>query len=400
MFGGVPRISRWSKTTASSAPGRDSYQRDRPYSEASRSGSDVNVLPRGEGEVPYEPHDDDRIRSANSLTKELKPQQQHHTGRSPSPLLPQDEAPIDDPKYHANRHSLTLEHPQPRQGSTQRHQTHLESQAYSYPGQGHQRPMSDRSSDRGSPTSPNADVFGSAPTLAKNRFSTRSARTSSGEYGTPNSTGSGGYRVPPARTKDDGPLVPQPQVSQQTPKQTQGGRRDSLDTLSDHDSYEDSLSQGSYRRHDSGARGQPADTRSYEEDDYSSEGDSVPENTRGGDWEADSEDASDHEGHEYYPVPLDRPRSPYYPGAQLTTIEERYSLEQSRISSPLSRHQSVKSKDMGEKIDELDEGSSTPTQSPIKAIDSPQTPGSGGARKVTPQGPRAMPGGVPRRVRS
>lgn len=390
MFGGVPRISRWSKTTTSSAPGgRDSYQRDRPYSEASRSGSEVNVLPGGEGGEVYEVHEDDRLRSANSMAHQGG--QHQDTGRSPSPLLPQDEAPIDDPKYHANRHSLTLEHPQPRQGSTHRHQTHLESQAYSYGGQ--QRAMSDRSSDQASPTSPNADVFGSAPTLAKNRFSTRSARSTSGEYGTPQSTGSGGYRPP--KVKDDGPLVPQTGAVTAARKDT-GGRRDSLDTLSG-DSYDEELSQGSYRRPrlDNGER-------TYDADDYS-EG-SIPENTRPRDWaEADSANLSSSEEDEaagYYPepIPLDRPRSPYYPGAQLTTIEERYSLEQSRISSPLSRHQSVKSKQES-RIDEEDEGDSTPTQSPTKTVDSPVTPGSGsGARKVTPQGPRVMPGG--RRVRS
>ena len=398
VFGGVPR-SRWSKTTTSSAPGaRDSYQRDRPYSEASRSGSDINVLPGGDGQTPYEVHDDDRLRSANSIARDDGHRQ--ITGRSPSPLLPQDEAPIDDPKYHANRHSLTLEHPQPRQGSTHRHQTHLESQAYTYGG--HQRAMSDKSSDRGgSPTSPNADIFGCAPTLAKNRFSTRSGRSTSGDYGTPQSTSSGVFRAP--KVKDDSPLVPQTAAVTAARKETTGaGHRDSLDSSSG-DSYEESVSQGSYRRHPRANAG--ADV-AYD-DEYSDEGESVPENTRTRDWEATSEHLSSSDGEDqrpYFPnpIPLERPRSPYYPGAQLTTIEERYSLEQSRISSPLSRHQSVKSKGNGSRIDEEFEGDgSTPTQSPAKiSSESPRTPGSAGgsARKVTPSGPRAMPSGSRRNV--
>ena len=394
--GGIPRISRWSKTTTSSAP-RDSFQRDRPYSEASQSGSDVNVLP-GDG---YEPHDDDRIRTPNSLTRDAQ-------GRSPSPLLPQDEMPMDDPKYHANRHSLTLEHPQPRQGNTHRHQNHLESQAYGYHRQGSERSL-DREGSPGSP--PGADVFGSEPGLAKNRYSVRrSSRGTSGEYGTPLSTGSGGYRAP-AR-KEEGPLVPaqtqsQPQPQSQSQPQTQmqrpaETRRDSLDSLDS----DQGASAASYRRPEA----QPA---------YSpSSGDSIPDNVRE-EWEQSphtsptpsprqspsphtSDEEVEREGAQWpqhsIGMPLERPRSPYHPGAQLTTIEERYSLEQSRVGSPMSRHQSVRSRDLGSmaeeegEVDSLGDDQSTPRSSPVKAarVASDGARQASGERKVTPLGPRAM----------
>ena len=414
VFGGVPRISRWSKTTTSSAP-RDSFQRDRPYSEASRSGSDVNVLPGADGE-PYEPHDDDRLRSANSLQGDGQA-----SGRSPSPLLPEHDLPMDDPKYRANRHSLTLQHPQPRQGSTHRHQSHLESEAYNYAG----KPMSDKSSEGpANPGSPPGDVFGSNPGLAKNRFSVRGSRSrgTSGEYGTPQSTGSGGYRAPP-KPRDEGPLVPQQAQAQAPARKASGNdRRDSLDSLSGEPYDDGGTSQNSFRRHESQAptntRHADPDAHSSNEDSYDGEEDDVPHNTRHNDW--DSPHTTDDEDEAQWPehsigVPNERPRSPYYPGAQLTTIEERYSLEQSRRSSPLSRHQSVRSRDYGGSqsireedeedeegegdVDTLgDENDSTPTGSPVKSG------GEGignGARKVTPSGPRAMPGRVVsgRRVR-
>lgn len=218
----------------------------------------------------------------------------------------------------------------------------------------------------------------------------RTSRGTSGEHGTPQSTGSGGYRAPEKR--DEGPLVPS-----QQPTNTRGtagnGRRDSLDSLDDDRDYDDS-SQGSYRRAPESLSTTP-DERQYSED-----GESVPDNVRQ-DWS--SPHTSDTEGEEeeeaVWPrhsvgMPLERRRSPYYPGAQLTTIEERYSLEQSRVSSPLSRHQSVRSRDPGagsESIAEEDEGDvdtlgddSTPTGSPTK-------PAASGELKVTPLGPRAMP---------
>ncbi|KAL9054137.1 MAG: hypothetical protein Q9162_004320 [Coniocarpon cinnabarinum] len=391
VFAGIPRISRWSKTTTSSAP-RDSFQHDR-FSDGSRSASDINV-PAAGGD-PYD-------------------------ARSPSPLLPQDDVPMDDPKYHANRQSLTLEHPQPRQGSTQRHQSHLESQAYSYARAPSEKSMSDRAGSPGSPSKPPDDIFGSEPGLAKNRFSIRrSSRGTSGDYGTPQSTGSGGYR-PPVR-HDEGPLVPSvtQTQAQHTPSHdvmSPEHRRDSLDSIEPSDT-----SSASYRRHDAAAAARD------QHDDNDDDDSLLPEHTRQ-EWTPSphtspsdrtpsphtSDDERTEPDHVQWPqhsigMPLERPRSPYYPGAQLTTIEERYSLEQSRISSPMSRHQSVRSRDRGAdggalgfgvdeedvgSTDTLGDGGSTPTGSPVKGEMRGNAGTEGrqvsGERKVTPSGPRAM----------
>ncbi|KAL8953994.1 MAG: hypothetical protein Q9183_007302, partial [Haloplaca sp. 2 TL-2023] len=58
----IPKISRWSKTTASSTD-RNSRQQPRPLSEASRSGSDLQYNAADH----YNPQGDDRLRSNDSL---------------------------------------------------------------------------------------------------------------------------------------------------------------------------------------------------------------------------------------------------------------------------------------------------------------------------------------------
>lgn len=265
---GIPGLSRWSKTTASSAPDNRSSvdaaaqgRRDVPYSDGSRSGSDVNVLPGNHG--LYTRVEEDRFQSPISSSR---------MPRSPSPLIPDSSSASEDAKYKANRHSLDLQHPQPRQGSTRRHQTHLESQATVYPD--------------APPLSPDSDAFGSNPSLARFHGGVMAAnRPSSQYYGTntassPNSipanhsaketsspivpkaqptlTSANMLRVPQF---DDGPLVPQT-----------GG------TASSNDEYDD-------------------------EDD----------------WDAMA-------------APLSRKRSPYSPGGLLAPIEERYSMEGDRSS--------------------------------------------------------------------
>ncbi|KJX94371.1 hypothetical protein TI39_contig4199g00006 [Zymoseptoria brevis] len=162
----IPKTSRWSRTTASSAAPDpavfDSPERSRglrPASEASQSGSTLKQY----DDEQYSLHEDDRIRSTQSLAKE----QDRNAGqadarsvrshasrmtRTPSPLIPSEtssyhkgdyhdgeyapspvqedeDAMLEDPKYQAHRNSLLLEHPQPRQGPTGRHQNTLESQA-------------------------------------------------------------------------------------------------------------------------------------------------------------------------------------------------------------------------------------------------------------------------------
>jgi hypothetical protein len=162
IFSGFPKISRWSKTTTSSAPDPETARNStnkrntRPYSEVSRSGSNLNVDNYDDDE--YSLHEEDRIRSQTSLQGRGFTQ-----GRSPSPLIPGERLSMEDPKYQAHRNSLNLQHPQPRPGPTHRHQTYLESQAVNYE----------------NPPTPDQDQWGNTPALAlnRNRFSAGSAQT-------------------------------------------------------------------------------------------------------------------------------------------------------------------------------------------------------------------------------
>ena len=72
----IPKmVSRWSKTTASSADNfRSSVQRPRPHSEISRSGSNL-----GEYEFEHDPQGDDRIRSNTSFQREHYPDDDDRT---------------------------------------------------------------------------------------------------------------------------------------------------------------------------------------------------------------------------------------------------------------------------------------------------------------------------------
>jgi hypothetical protein len=117
-----PKISRWSKTTASSIGDnfRGSYNKARPYSQASQSGERVD-------DYSYDPQGDDRLRSNNSLANEPYQSQEN---RPPSPLIPSQVS--DNPKYQAHRNSMNLQHPQPRQGPTGRYQHQLETEAQNY----------------------------------------------------------------------------------------------------------------------------------------------------------------------------------------------------------------------------------------------------------------------------
>ncbi|TPX20574.1 hypothetical protein DIZ76_016466 [Coccidioides immitis] len=122
-----PRVSRWSKTTASSMGEniKNSMQlgrKERPYSEMSRSGSDLNLSGYATNDC-YDHRGDDRLRSNGSLDRENRSE-----NRPPSPLVPSQVSEI--PKYRAHRDSLNLQHPQPRPGA--RYQTHLETQAHNY----------------------------------------------------------------------------------------------------------------------------------------------------------------------------------------------------------------------------------------------------------------------------
>lgn len=212
-----PKFSRWSKTTASSMGDniRNSIQpnrKERPYSEVSRSGSDLAQDAYKRGDY-YDPQGDDRLRSTYTLD------QAQEENRPPSPLVPSQVS--EAPKYRAHRGSLDLQHPQPRQGPTGRYQNQLENQAQSYT----------------TPTSPSSEQWGSNSSLPPvnpnhNRFSagSRLSPISDAGYSETSSRTPGPPRPP--KIKDNGPLVPErpPKVPEgeaqtQEPAQNYSGDR-------------------------------------------------------------------------------------------------------------------------------------------------------------------------------
>lgn len=207
-----PKISRWSKSTATSMGDniRNSIQpgrKERPYSEASRSGSDLAADTYKTGNY-YDPEGDDRIRSTYTLG-EVDQQE----NRPPSPLVPSQVS--EAPKYRAHRGSLDLQHPQPRQGPTGRYQNQLETQAQTY----------------ATPESPSSDHWGSNPSLPavnpnQQRFSggSRLSPISDAGYSEASSRNPGPPRPP--KVKDDGPLIPErpPKVPEDDDQQQYGDR--------------------------------------------------------------------------------------------------------------------------------------------------------------------------------
>jgi hypothetical protein len=130
-------ISRWSKTTASSIV--DNFRgsgfaagKSRPYSQGSQSDSNFDV-----GE-----HDDEGHPVGSYMNQAYGDQE----NRPPSPLMPSQVS--ENPKYHAHRNSMNLQHPQPRVGPTGRFQHHLENEAQTYSGE-HLSPTSQTSSSWG-----------------------------------------------------------------------------------------------------------------------------------------------------------------------------------------------------------------------------------------------------------
>ncbi|KAL6707297.1 hypothetical protein ACN47E_004285 [Coniothyrium glycines] len=203
---GIPKISRWSKTTSSTNPEslpRNSGSGTRPYSAHSRSNSQTSVDSYDSYDEPYGAHDDGRRRSETSLRRD---DVSYRSLRSPSPLIPEEhlQYEMEDPKYQAHRNSLNLQHPQPRAGPTGRHQNHLETQAQIY------EPIH----------SPDYDQWGSMPALARNRLSggpapqNMSPLSSEGGYSQHSASEQQYQAAPPRPPKiaDDGPLIPPPQT--------------------------------------------------------------------------------------------------------------------------------------------------------------------------------------------
>lgn len=194
-----PKISRWSRTTASSVGEnfRNSMDRrqQRPFSEASRSGEDLQQY---ETNDHYDHHGDDRLRSSDSLENDDVARDVSQENRPPSPLIPSQVS--EDPKYQAHRNSLNLQHPQPRPGPTHRFQHHLESQAQNFGSR--------------SPISPTSDTFGSDPTLARyvpgatNRYSGNLSPISDPGFSETSATEPTAAPPRPPKVKDDGPLIP------------------------------------------------------------------------------------------------------------------------------------------------------------------------------------------------
>lgn len=227
---GVPKISRWSRTTASSAPDPamlDSPKQARAARQSSESTRTQSTFDDYEDDE-YHVHPDDRLRSTQSLgndqarnaeTRSMRSQASRLT-RTPSPLIPseassrrgddyyghgeqapspvqedEEAAALDDPKYHAHRNSILLQHPQPRQGPTGRHQNTLESQAHTF-----DDPAGTNSdlSQRSGVSDFDPAMWGSSGTagLARHRF-TQMEPISPVSMNSPRN--------------DDGPLVPQQQ---------------------------------------------------------------------------------------------------------------------------------------------------------------------------------------------
>lgn len=218
-----PKISRWSRTTASSMGDniRNSMQpgrKERVSFDTSRSGSDLehNVY---KSPNYYDPQGDDRIRS-NYTLDEGSPQQEN---RPPSPLVPSQVS--EAPKYRAHRGSLDLQHPQPRQGPTGRYQTQLESQAQIYGTSGN-----------------HSDQWGSNPSfsaLSGNRRSSGGSRLSPiSDAGYSETSGRSSRQGPPRppKLKDDGPLFPE-----RPPKIKEGEEQSYADRVASRVGYSNTL---------------------------------------------------------------------------------------------------------------------------------------------------------------
>ncbi len=147
--GWLPKISRWSETTASSVgrafrgSGTSKKSRNDEYQPPSRSGS--SLASYEENYRDHDPYGDDKLHTGFS-DPNLIPETQATTS---APLRPPSFALSEDPKYKAHRNSVNLQHPQPRSGQTERFRTALE-----YSAQEYDTPMTPRSTDwAGSATS-------------------------------------------------------------------------------------------------------------------------------------------------------------------------------------------------------------------------------------------------------
>lgn len=261
------KFSRWSKTTTSSVPENDydarresqdtrrESQDQKRYSDASRSGD--SLVRKGafyDDDEDYSLQSDDRLRSTQSLAREqagggkeqamdtrslrsghsrltrtpspLIPDEgsaihrrsidEQYAAPSPKLMLPQDDEDFDDPKYQAHRNSLLLQHPQPRQGPTHRHQTNLESQAHDFGDRDNHTELGTDSDLSQKTVESDFDPaqWGSAPSLSLARSNKLSGVSQQSPVQSPT-----GYGASSRRQRDDGPLMPSTKASAPEPAQ-------------------------------------------------------------------------------------------------------------------------------------------------------------------------------------
>jgi hypothetical protein len=159
---GIPKISRWSETTASSVAHTfrraKKHEDDGHYqSPPSRSGSHLEGY--DDDYARTDPYGEDKLHSGFSEQDLAHGDDMHSIQQSPGPEALQPPPPLaangeyrmtpEDPKYKVHRDSLNLQHPQPRPGQTELFKQTLESQAHEF-----DSPMSPRSAEwAGSATS-------------------------------------------------------------------------------------------------------------------------------------------------------------------------------------------------------------------------------------------------------
>ncbi|KAF9882153.1 hypothetical protein CkaCkLH20_00189 [Colletotrichum karsti] len=193
-----PKISRWSESTATSVSkafrvsGSSKKDQDEEFLQhpPSRSGSDLRFDDRYQDD-----YQSDQLHTGYSQQDLAAPPRLETIPPAPNTYMTPE-----DPKYKAHRNSVNLQHPQPRQGQTERFKAALESQAYEYD----------------TPMSPNtADWAGSATSLHRlpanaNRYSGGSG-AANGEYW--NSSPAGPPRPPKEPIEDRATTPSKPRIS-------------------------------------------------------------------------------------------------------------------------------------------------------------------------------------------
>ncbi|KAJ2895942.1 hypothetical protein MKZ38_006024 [Zalerion maritima] len=197
-----PKISRWSETTASSVgnkfrmsgSSKRNQSGDLAQQPASRSGSELGQYD-ADGFLRTDPNGDDRVQmqtgySDQGLTAPLIPPP--HPGTYMTP---------EDPKYHAHRNSLNLQHPQPRPGNTEKYKLALETSAQDF----EPVPMSPRSGNWGGSVNSLNRLAEEPPHYADGSHEAAAGQ----EFWSPTSPSSGGPPRPPKQPLDyDGLSTP------------------------------------------------------------------------------------------------------------------------------------------------------------------------------------------------